>query len=382
MNIGCTEELLDEMKLKATEPLVESSLFSWHGKYLTLVDRKAVILVNDLTHYCVLLLGLNEQDFSNLGQLAISAIEESFLAEGIAPEIVAQYLQALGEVTFTSTSDSSVLAVMNRFVKEVGNYQEHEFNLEKLNQVVFSLQMGNWDVNKIDGEYECPQETLHRELAKFANVQTPVSVKAFQFHMSLALPGHEVWRKVIVPGNIDFHMLHLRIQTAFGWQGDNFYGFTISKDGQPVANIASTQSFVELETQLPSSLASSTKVTDYLPEHEIKYIYDFIGDRWEHSLKLEEIIENYPHNYPTCIEAKGNCPPEDVGGMIGYNTFLHILNNPQHPAYEETVDWGKKQGYKEFNIDWANNSLRYAQYLNRRIMRPKCGPLKRVLAVK
>ena len=383
MNIGCTGKLLDELKLKPSTRLVENPLFSWHAEFLLLNHRKAVLLVNDLTHYCVLLLGVNAQDLSNLDQLAVSAIEKSFLAEGIAPEIIEQYLQALGEANFTSISDHPTVEVMGRFVKEAKSYRDEEFDLEQIAQVEFNQQVGNWDVNDIDGDYECPQETLHRELAKLANVESPVSVRAFQFSINLALNEQEVWRKVIIPGNITFRRLHAVIQTVFSWQDIHPHRFTIFKNGQPVARIVPSQEHMKKETELPVALDRRTMLGDYLPEHtQIKYIYDF-DDRWEHYLQIEKTIEAYPYNYPTCIDAKGDGPPEDVGGAVGYNAFLQVLNDPEHPEHEETVSWGKKQDYKEFNMMWVNHSLRYAQYLNRRrIRRPSSGPWKRLYAVK
>jgi hypothetical protein len=48
-----------------------------------------------------------------------------------------------------------------------------------------------------------------------------------------------------------------------------------------------------------------------------KYLYDF-GDGWEHTIKIERIVEAEPGaSYPRLLEASGRCPPEDVGGPSG-----------------------------------------------------------------
>jgi hypothetical protein len=50
----------------------------------------------------------------------------------------------------------------------------------------------------------------------------------------------------------------------------------------------------------------------------LKYLYDF-GDGWEHTIKIERLTDPEPGTfYPRLIEAKGRCPPEDIGGPWGY----------------------------------------------------------------
>jgi hypothetical protein len=39
------------------------------------------------------------------------------------------------------------------------------------------------------------------------------------------------------------------------------------------------------------------------------------------------------------IEAKGRCPPEDVGGPWGYAEFLEALGDPQHERHNEFREW-------------------------------------------
>jgi len=70
-----------------------------------------------------------------------------------------------------------------------------------------------------------------------------------------------------------------------------------------------------------------------------KYTYDF-GDNWEHIIKLEKVLPRDKNiNYPVCIGGKRASPPEDCGGVWGYEDFLKIINNPDHEEYEETIEW-------------------------------------------
>jgi hypothetical protein len=43
--------------------------------------------------------------------------------------------------------------------------------------------------------------------------------------------------------------------------------------------------------------------------------------------------------YPVCIAGNRNCPPEDCGGVCGYQELLAILTNPAHPKYADRIDW-------------------------------------------
>ncbi|MBT2667253.1 hypothetical protein J7J00_17375 [Bacillus sp. ISL-4] len=38
---------------------------------------------------------------------------------------------------------------------------------------------------------------------------------------------------------------------------------------------------------------------------------------------MERIIADFPKNQPVCLEGEGDTPPEDVGGSLGYEDYLH-----------------------------------------------------------
>ena len=69
------------------------------------------------------------------------------------------------------------------------------------------------------------------------------------------------------------------------------------------------------------------------------YTYDF-GDNWEHKIPLEKILPRDKNiEYPACIAGKRACPPEDCGGIWGYEEFLEAINNPDHEEHEEMLEW-------------------------------------------
>jgi hypothetical protein len=69
------------------------------------------------------------------------------------------------------------------------------------------------------------------------------------------------------------------------------------------------------------------------------YLYDF-GDYWEHSVVLEKILpKDLKTKYPCCIAGKRSPPPDDVGGVSGFEEFVEIMKDPDHEEHDEMVTW-------------------------------------------
>ena len=89
--------------------------------------------------------------------------------------------------------------------------------------------------------------------------------------------------------------------------------------------------------------STTTMVSDIVPKSgkrfAFKYEYDF-GDGWEH----EVLFEGCPpleksKKYPVCVEGERACPPEDVGGVYGYQEFLAAIADPKHEEHESFLEW-------------------------------------------
>ena len=39
------------------------------------------------------------------------------------------------------------------------------------------------------------------------------------------------------------------------------------------------------------------------------------------------------------LAGKRACPPEDCGGVWGYEELVDIMSNPKHPEYKERKEW-------------------------------------------
>lgn len=67
------------------------------------------------------------------------------------------------------------------------------------------------------------------------------------------------------------------------------------------------------------------------------YEYDF-GDSWRHQIAVTPVAEpRSGWSYPLCVAGAGAVPPEDVGGVHGYEEFLSAINDPKHEEHNRML---------------------------------------------
>jgi hypothetical protein len=142
-----------------------------------------------------------------------------------------------------------------------------------------------------------------------------------------------VERRVEVPLKIRLDRLHLVFQAALGWSNSHLYEIRAGGVGWGMVDPDWADGPMD---------ASKSRLLDVLEDmgvKTLKYLYDF-GDAWEHTVKIERIADALPGlSYPVLIDAKGRCPPEDVGGPPGYGELLDVLANPKHKRHAEMTEW-------------------------------------------
>lgn len=158
----------------------------------------------------------------------------------------------------------------------------------------------------------------------------------YQFKVVLQDVKPSIWRRIQVPESYTFWDLHVAVQDAMGWSDCHLHEFEIvdPSTGEPV-RIGTP--FEEFEETLPEE---KQKIADYfsMETRTAHYLYDF-GDSWMHDIRLEKILPREPMNYPVCIDGKRACPPEDCGGVWGYEEFLKIISDPNHEEHEDMLEW-------------------------------------------
>ena len=89
-----------------------------------------------------------------------------------------------------------------------------------------------------------------------------------------------------------------------------------------------------------------------------RYDYDY-GDNWQHEILVEQILPAEPGKvYPVCLGGERAVPPEDCGGVDGYQELLRILRNPRHTEYAAMRAWaGEGYNPEAFDLVAVNRSL-------------------------
>lgn len=179
--------------------------------------------------------------------------------------------------------------------------------------------------------------------------------KVFQLQITLIDSKPKIWRRILVNPDTSLVNFHRIIQTTMGWTNSHLHVF---KDG--IYKYAPKE--FEVENTINSRNIKLNKVLK--KENQIiMYEYDF-GDGWEHEIKLEKILEEDEKNQiPRCIDGKRNCPPEDCGGIWGYEDLLKIISNKKNDDFEETMTWlGGKFDPENFNITQKNKLLKQKDF--------------------
>lgn len=176
------------------------------------------------------------------------------------------------------------------------------------------------------------------ERAKVPNVTSGGSIpRLLQFKITLLETQPPVWRRIqVFDDTLD--TLHEHIQTAMGWTNSHLHQFFI--DGQRCGDPQLLDDGLE-----PFDCIDSTKtvVSTLLPadgkRRAFEYEYDF-GDGWLHEIIFEGSPAPEPGvKYPRCIEGERACPPEDAGGVFGFQEYLEAMADPKHPRHEELMNW-------------------------------------------
>lgn len=179
---------------------------------------------------------------------------------------------------------------------------------------------------------------------------------AYQLKISLDHIKPAIWRRFIVDSDIKLPDLHKVIQTIMGWYNSHLHQFRINNKYYSMPNEESISEFTDYRKITLNQVITNEKQKFY-------YDYDF-GDGWEHTIILEKILPRDNNSkYPVCIDGKRNCPPEDCGGVGGYEDMIEIISNPTKDGYDAMIEWlGDEYDPEEFEIEEINEMLKEKGY--------------------
>lgn len=151
--------------------------------------------------------------------------------------------------------------------------------------------------------------------------------------------------------------LHYVVQIVMGWDGGHLWEFT-----------AGNRRFIPVDDNPDDLDPSAFHLYDVVSRkgQVIRYLYDF-GDSWEHKLKMEDsqyFLPDGEKRKAGCVAGARACPPEDIGGVWGYEDFCKVMTKPRSKRYKEMMEWytgdsedGEPFDPERFDLDKVNQAL-------------------------
>jgi len=149
------------------------------------------------------------------------------------------------------------------------------------------------------------------------------NIKKYTIRVALKGTDPQVWRKFECPSNISLRHLTELILQLMGWENEHLNQIKASGN---VYYVPCYQHDPDMDWG-DHRYQEEYMLSDILREKgkTVSWEYDF-GDSWNHDIRLSSIA-NYALDESHDIifkSGKGACPPEDCGGIWGYNELLEL----------------------------------------------------------
>ncbi len=153
--------------------------------------------------------------------------------------------------------------------------------------------------------------------------------------------------------------LHAILQEAFGWTYSHLHQFeTRSKiygPRLPGDDFGFGPPVLDERKYLLSDIAPAARAS-------FRYVYDF-GDNWVHRIRVKKVQPAQARKqYPACTAGARAAPPEDCGGVSGYENLLEALRDPGHEDRAELLEWvGGSYDPEAFDLEATDKAVRAAR---------------------
>ena len=176
----------------------------------------------------------------------------------------------------------------------------------------------------------------------------PTEVRGFRVRLDLHGAKPPVWRRLELPGDLSLPRVHDVIQAAMGWSNSHLHRFRTGNDHRSPYFVTA----FDLEEGEDGTLEDDVRLDQLLAEKgdELWYEYDF-GDGWDHKLVVEEVLDEPP---PTarCTGGRMACPPEDCGGIGGYEELAAWVRSGYDDAQLPGVFDDAAHAHDWLPLDW------------------------------
>jgi hypothetical protein len=174
--------------------------------------------------------------------------------------------------------------------------------------------------------------TVAHEVARIGGMTVVDRIARIRIQLKDIAPA--IWRRVEVSLTTSLKGLHDVIQAVMPFENYHLFLFEV---GGKRYGISDPKWDRVRETLNAKNIKLGTLVERGVVA--FSYTYDF-GDDWRHSITIEGITAADPKlDYPRFIDGSRRAPPEDVGGIPGFEEFLDAMANPRHPEHKRLTEW-------------------------------------------
>lgn len=199
----------------------------------------------------------------------------------------------------------------------------------------------------LSGQVSSIFEKLHTDQAPVLR-PVPTEVRGFRVRLDLRGAKPPVWRRLDLPGDLTLPQAHDVIQAAMGWTDSHLHRF---RTGSHVRSPYFVTTF-DIDEGEEGVLEDEVRLDQILARAGdcLWYDYDF-GDGWEHSLKIEEVLDEPPAT-ARCLAGRMACPPEDCGGIGGFEELAAWVRSGHDEALLPANFDDAAQAHEWLPMDW------------------------------
>ncbi len=164
--------------------------------------------------------------------------------------------------------------------------------------------------------------------------KTAEPVQIYQLKVILRGAHKPIWRQLQVKSDITLAKLHRILQTVMGWTNTHLHRFLIrgAQYEMPDEGDVVLRKMIDGRKQQAQRCRLGSSLAVYLRVRFRRRVAAR-APRRRHSFPGGRV------RYPVCLAGARACPPEDVGGALGYQSLLEAIHNLNHPQHDEYLEW-------------------------------------------
>lgn len=174
-------------------------------------------------------------------------------------------------------------------------------------------------------------------------LSVPRRVRGFQIRVDLLHVKPPVWRRLVLPGDLTLDRVHVVVNQALGWTDSHLHRFRTG-NGRNASYFLSRFDVSEGQTGI---LEDGVRLDQVIGGVGDKFWYDYdFGDGWEHTIRVEAVLPAPPVEVEV-VTGRRACPPEDVGGVWGYESVASWVESDydksllpdQFDSASDAIEW-------------------------------------------